>query len=71
MRRVAMLWNAGDPAMTRRYQVSEAAAQKLGVRVERLPVRSTEDFEPALSAMKQEHAGRHVRCRRPAHGNKP
>lgn len=53
LRRVAMLWNAGDPAMTRRYEVSEAAAQKLGVGVERLPVRSTEDFEPALSAMKQ------------------
>ena len=51
MRRVAMLWNAGDPAMTRRYQVSEAAAQKLGVIVEPLGVRSIEDFEPALSAM--------------------
>ena len=53
LRRVAMLWNAGDPAMTRRYQVSETAAQKLGVGVEPLAVRSVEDFEPALSAMKQ------------------
>ena len=53
LRRVAMLWNAGDPAMTRRYQVSEAAAQKLGIEVEPLAVRSAEDFEPALSAMKQ------------------
>lgn len=54
MRRVAMLWNAGDPAMTRRYQVSEAAARDLGLTVEPLPVRSLEDFEPALSAMKQD-----------------
>jgi putative tryptophan/tyrosine transport system substrate-binding protein len=53
LRRVAMLWNAGDPAMTRRYQVSEAMAQQLGVGVEPLPVQRAEDFEPALSAMKQ------------------
>jgi putative ABC transport system substrate-binding protein len=71
LRRVAMLWNAGDPAMTRRYQVSEAAAQKLGVGVEPLPVRSAEDFEPALSANEAKHAGRHVRFRRSAHGTKP
>ena len=71
LRRVAMLWNAGDPAMTRRYQVSEAAAQKLGIGVEPLPVRSVEDFEPALSAMKQNMPGRHICCRRSAHGTKP
>jgi putative ABC transport system substrate-binding protein len=53
LHRVAMLWNAGDPAMTRRFQVSEAAAQQLGVSVEPLAVRSVEDFEPALSAMRQ------------------
>jgi putative ABC transport system substrate-binding protein len=53
MRRVAMLWNAGDPGMTLRYRVSEAAAQTLGIKVEALGVRSTEDFEPALTAMTQ------------------
>ena len=53
MRRVAMLWNAEDPAMTLRYRVSESAAQALGLKVEPLGVRSTEDFEPALSQMKQ------------------
>ena len=53
LRRVAMLWNASDPAMTRRYRVSEAAASQIGVEVEPLPVRSVEDFEPALSAMKR------------------
>lgn len=53
LRRVAMLWNAGDPAMTRRYRVSETAASQIGIEVEPLPVRSIEDFEPALTAMKQ------------------
>ena len=53
MRRVAMLWNAGDPGMTLRYRVSETAAQTLGIKVEALGVRSVEDFEPALTAMKQ------------------
>jgi putative ABC transport system substrate-binding protein len=53
MRRVAMLWNAGDPGMTLRYRVSEAAAETLGIKVEALGVRSTEDFEPALSTMTQ------------------
>jgi ABC-type uncharacterized transport system substrate-binding protein len=53
MRRVAMLWNAGDPDMTLRYRVSESAAQALGITVEALGVRSLEDFEPALSAMRQ------------------
>jgi putative tryptophan/tyrosine transport system substrate-binding protein len=53
MRRVAMLWNASDPGMTLRYRVSEAAAQALGIKVEALGVRSVEDFEPALSAMRQ------------------
>jgi putative tryptophan/tyrosine transport system substrate-binding protein len=53
MRRVAMLWNAGDPGMTLRYRVSEAAAQALGITVEALGVRSVEDFEPALSTMRQ------------------
>jgi putative tryptophan/tyrosine transport system substrate-binding protein len=54
LRRVAMLWNAGDPAMTRRYQVSETAAKALGLVVDPLPVQSLEDFEPALSAMRQD-----------------
>jgi len=53
LRRVAMLWNAGDLGMTRRYQVSETAASRIGIEVEPLPVRSIEDFEPALAAMKQ------------------
>jgi len=53
LRRVAMLWNAGDPGMTGRYEVSEAAARLLGLSVEPLAVKSAEDFEPAFSAMKK------------------
>jgi ABC-type uncharacterized transport system substrate-binding protein len=37
--------------MTLRFKVSEAATQTLGIKVEALGVRSTEDFEPALTAM--------------------
>ena len=52
LRRVGMLWNADDAAMTLRYRVSEAAAQSLGIKVEPLGVRTAEDFEPALTAMR-------------------
>jgi putative tryptophan/tyrosine transport system substrate-binding protein len=51
LRRVAMLWNAGDPAMTARYKVSGAAAQVLGISVEPVGVRVPEDFDPAFAAM--------------------
>lgn len=54
LRRVAMLWNAEDAGMTLRYRVSETAAQKLGIAVEALGVRTAEDFEPALTAMRQQ-----------------
>ena len=51
LRRVAMLWNADDPAMMLRYRTSEAAAQTLGITVEPLGVRQLEDFENAFAAM--------------------
>jgi putative ABC transport system substrate-binding protein len=53
LRRVAMLWNEGDPAMTLRYQASQSAAQALGIAVEPLGVRQLEDFERAFAAMAQ------------------
>ena len=37
LRRVAMLWNAGDPGMTLRYDVSAAKAASLGIVVVPLP----------------------------------
>jgi putative tryptophan/tyrosine transport system substrate-binding protein len=51
LRRVAMLWNAADPAMTIRYQTSEAAAKILGLTVEPLGVREVDDFERVFAEM--------------------
>ena len=48
---VAVLWNAGDPAMTLRYQTIERAAQALGVAIEPLGVREPDDFDAALAGM--------------------
>ncbi len=50
-RRVAVLWNAGDPAMTLRYQTIERAAEVLGVAIEPLGVREPDDFDGALAGM--------------------
>ncbi len=51
LRRVAMLWNADDPAMTLRYRASEAGAKTLGISVQPLGVREPADFDQAFSAM--------------------
>lgn len=53
-RRVAMLWNAGDNAMTHRYRAAAAAAQALGLVVQPLGVREAKDFEEAFAAMTRE-----------------
>ena len=50
-RRVAVLWNAGDTAMTLRYQSIERAAKLLGVTIDPLAVREPDDFDGALSGM--------------------
>ena len=51
MKRVAMLWNANDRAMTLRYEASAATAQKQGLIVESLGVREPNDFNGAFTAM--------------------
>jgi len=51
MARVAVLWNAGDQAMTLRYREIEKAAQVLRVRIDPLGVREPDDFNVALEAM--------------------
>lgn len=51
LRRVAMLWNAGDLGMTTRYQAATAVAAKLGIAVEPLGVREPDDFNSAFDAM--------------------
>ena len=51
LRRVAMLWNADDLAMTLRYRASEAGAKALGIDVQALGVREPADFDQAFDAM--------------------
>jgi putative ABC transport system substrate-binding protein len=51
MRRVAMIWNAGDLGMTLRYESSAAAARLLGIVVQPYGVREPEDFGNAFEAM--------------------
>jgi putative tryptophan/tyrosine transport system substrate-binding protein len=54
LRRVAMLWNADDLAMTLRYKASEAGAKALGIDVEALGVREPADFDQAFEAMRRD-----------------
>jgi len=54
LRRVAMLWNADDLAMTLRYQASEAGARALGIAVQALGVREPADFDQAFEAMRRD-----------------
>jgi putative ABC transport system substrate-binding protein len=54
LKRVAMLWNANDPAMTARYQNAAEAAGKLGIEVQALGVREPDDFEAAFATMTHE-----------------
>jgi len=50
-KRVAVLWNAGDNAMTLRYREIERAAEVLRISIEPLGVREPDDFNVALTAM--------------------
>jgi putative tryptophan/tyrosine transport system substrate-binding protein len=54
LRRVAMLWNADDLAMTLRYKAAEVGAQALGLSVHPLGVREPADFNRAFEAMNRE-----------------
>ena len=51
MKRVAMLWNADDRAMTLRYEASAATAQTRGLVVQPHGVREPNDFDGAFKAM--------------------
>ena len=51
--RVALLWNAGNPAYVRAWTQSQAAAQTLGVELQRYEVRGPTDFQAAFAAMAQ------------------
>ncbi|MEO6269156.1 MAG: ABC transporter substrate-binding protein [Lautropia sp.] len=52
--RIAVLWNLDNPAMTRRYQTIEKAANTLRLTVQPLGVRAPDDFEMAFSTMTRE-----------------
>ncbi len=54
-RRVAVIWNANNRAMTLRYREIERAAKSMGMSVEPFGVREPDDFGPALASMKREH----------------
>jgi putative ABC transport system substrate-binding protein len=51
LKRVAMLWNADDPAMTLRYEASATTAQTQGLTIQGLGVREPDDFNGAFEAM--------------------
>jgi putative ABC transport system substrate-binding protein len=50
-KRIAVLWNAGNYAMTLRYREMEKAARAMGMNVEPLGVREPDDFDVAFKAM--------------------
>jgi putative ABC transport system substrate-binding protein len=54
LRRVAMLWNADDLAMTLRYKAAEAGARALGIGVQPYGVREPADFEQAKAGMNRD-----------------
>jgi putative tryptophan/tyrosine transport system substrate-binding protein len=54
MRRVAMLWNADDLAMTLRYQAAQVGGKALGITVQPLGVREPADFDHAFEAMERD-----------------
>jgi putative tryptophan/tyrosine transport system substrate-binding protein len=53
-KRIAVLWNMNDPAMTSRYREIEKAANVLHVDVQPLGVHDPADFEQVFSTMSRE-----------------
>jgi putative ABC transport system substrate-binding protein len=51
--RVALLWNAGNPAYVRAWTQSQGAAQTLGVALQRYEVRGPTDFQSVFAGMAQ------------------
>jgi putative ABC transport system substrate-binding protein len=54
LRRVAVVWNAGDVGMTLRYRASETGAKAMGISIQALGLREPDDFEDAFKAMTRE-----------------
>jgi putative ABC transport system substrate-binding protein len=49
--RVAVLWNAADPAMNLRFREIEAAAKAMHIRIQPLRVFEPDDFDEAFNAI--------------------
>jgi putative ABC transport system substrate-binding protein len=54
LRRVAILYNAGDLGMTLRYRAAEAGAAAQGISIQQLGVREPNDFDQAFAVMNGE-----------------
>jgi putative ABC transport system substrate-binding protein len=54
--RVAFLWNPANPAQAPQWREAQAAAQALGLRLQSLEVRSSNDFDSAFEAALRERA---------------
>ena len=52
--RVAVLWNAADPAMNLRYREIETAANAMHIELRPLGVREPEDFDEAFGVMRRD-----------------
>jgi putative ABC transport system substrate-binding protein len=52
--RVGLMWNPADPARALEVRETQAAAEKLGLRLQSIEVRSPEEIERAFSAMPRE-----------------
>jgi putative ABC transport system substrate-binding protein len=52
--RVGVLWNEGDQGMTLRYKRLEAVAPMLGVTIEPVGVRKSEDFDVAFAQLRRD-----------------
>jgi putative ABC transport system substrate-binding protein len=51
LKRIAVIWNAGDHAMSLRFREVEAAAPGLGLGVIPLPVQALDDFDASFETM--------------------
>jgi putative tryptophan/tyrosine transport system substrate-binding protein len=56
-RRIGVLWNPTTPSHPRALQAVEAAGEKLGLALQKVPARSLEEFDGALTTFIQERVG--------------
>ena len=57
VRRIGILWNPTTPSHSRALQAVEAAGEKLGLDLRKVPARSLEECDGAFATMTQERVG--------------